>query len=121
MPTDRHSVRWQVYGLGNCDSCRLARKWLDAYEVPFDFHDIREEAPDQGSLRAWLESEQGSQLINRRSKTWRQLSDEQKAACEQDPLPLLMEHPTLIKRPLIAQGRSLLAVGYSPEALEELI
>ena len=48
----------------------------------------------------------------------RGLSDEQKAAAGDDPAPLLLEHPTLIKRPVITDGESVVSVGFDPESLE---
>ena len=121
MSTDAPSLQWQVYGLRQCDSCRLARKWLEAYEVPYRFHDVRDDGLDADTLRGWLDSAQGSRLLNRRSTTWRQLTDDQKAACERDPLALLLQHPTLLNRPVITDGQAVLAVGYSPAVLEGLV
>ena len=42
-------------------------------------------------------------MVNRRSTTWRNLSDEER---EEAPLALLTEHPTLMKRPVIVDGDS---------------
>ena len=55
------------------------------------------------------------------SATWRQLNDEQKQEAGSDPVPLFQQHPTLIKRPVITDGERVLAVGFSPEKLEEFI
>ena len=34
---------------------------------------------------------------------------------------LLLEHPTLIKRPVITDGKTILDVGFSPDSLEDYI
>jgi arsenate reductase len=46
----------------------------------------------------------GAALLNTRSTTWRGLSEVQRAA---SPEALLADHPTLMKRPLIALGDQL--------------
>jgi arsenate reductase len=72
-------------------------------------------------LRSWLASSHSPYLINRRSTTWRQLSDEQKMAAETNPASLLQENLTLIKRPVITNGEMILDVGFSPSKLEDSI
>jgi len=88
-----------IYGLKSCDSCRKARKALsDA-----DFVDVREAGvPDDVLTRA--ETQFGEALVNKRSTTWRGLSDEERTGA---PLTLLRAHPTLMKRPLILAGDDL--------------
>ena len=39
----------------------------------------------------------------------------------EDPAPLLLEHPTLIKRPVITDGESVVSVGFAPEKLEAFV
>ena len=88
-----------IYGLGNCDTCRKARKALPQAE----FVDVRAEGlPD--ALRDAALATFGAQLINTRSTTWRGLDDVARA---QDPVALLAAYPTLMKRPLIQSGDTL--------------
>jgi Spx/MgsR family transcriptional regulator len=115
MPTEL-----QVYGIRNCDSVRAALKWLEARGVPHRFHDFREDGLDEAELRRWLASDYAAALVNRRSATWRGLDDAQKESAETDPAPLLLAQPTLIKRPVITDGRRVLTVGFSPSALQAL-
>ena len=43
----------------------------------------------------------GDDLINRRSTTWRGLDESQR---KREPVALLQDHPTLMKRPVIEVG-----------------
>lgn len=113
MTTELH-----VYGIRHCDTVRAALNWLDARNVPHSFHDFRKDGLDEAELRRWLASDHAELLLNRRSATWRGLNDEQKVAAGEDPAPLLLEHPTLIKRPVITDGESVVSVGFAPEKLE---
>lgn len=120
MPSE-HRVHLYVYGIRNCDSCRATLKWLDTRNVPYTFHDFRKDGLSEDLLRSWLSSAHAPYLLNRRSTTWRQLSDAEKAAAERDPLSVFLEHPTLIKRPVVTDGKSVLDVGYAPSNLEDYI
>lgn len=118
---NKNHQQLQVFGISNCDSCRAARKWLDSRDVPHRFHDFRQHGVDADEVSRWLSSEHAAKLLNRRSTSWRQLSAEQKSRAETDTLALLLEHPTLIKRPVFTLGEAVLAVGFSPEQLTEFI
>jgi arsenate reductase len=117
MPSEDR-VRLQIYGIRSCDSCRRALQWLQARGADHEFHDLREEQPSRGLLDDWLASEHGPSLLNRRSTTWRQLPADQKYVADRDPAALMLQHPTLIKRPVITDGGSIVAVGFDPASLE---
>lgn len=110
-----------VYGLASCDTCRKAIACLDAQQVSFHYHDVRKDGLDATDLRRWLRSPFSEKLLNRQSTTWRQLSDKEKSAAESDPLPLLLEHPTLLKRPVFVREGEVVAVGFKPETLQEAL
>ena len=55
-----------IYGIKNCDTCRKARKWLDAQGIGHDYHDFREDGLDKKSLTAWVEAVGWETLLNRR-------------------------------------------------------
>jgi Spx/MgsR family transcriptional regulator len=110
-----------LYGIRNCDSCRRAIKWLHSNNVPHTFHDLREEGLSRDLVGAWLASTDGPVLINRRSTTWRQLSAALRQLAERDPVSLIMDHPTLLKRPVVTDGRTIVSVGFEPSRLEPYI
>ncbi len=114
-------IHLDVYGITNCDSCRATLKWLKTRNVPHTFHDFRKDGLSADRLRSWLDSDHAGALLNRRSTTWRQLTDKQKEQALTDPLELLLEHPTLIKRPVLTEGDVILDVGFSPRHLEDYI
>jgi Spx/MgsR family transcriptional regulator len=116
-----YRVHLHVYGLKNCDSCRNTLRWLEARNVPCTFHDIRADGLDRQLLSDWLDTAHRDYLVNRRSTTWRSLTDEQKQQAAENPLPLLLEHPTLLKRPVITDGETLLDIGFDPQSLEDYI
>jgi len=110
-------MRMTLYGLKNCDTCKKARKALEAAGHTIDFIDIRADADLTVSVPAWLAEAGPDTLINRRSTTWRTLDD---ATRNRSPAMLLVEHPTLIKRPVIEVGGQVY-VGWSKDVQAALI
>jgi arsenate reductase len=104
-----------VHGLKACDSCRAARKALEAAGKDVRLRDLRADPPERGEIAAWRAA-LGPALVNRRSTTWRALDEATRALPEAE---LLAAHPTLIKRPLIEAGGAL-HLGWSAETRRAL-
>ena len=105
-----------VYGIKQCDSCRKALKWLSGQGIEHRFHDFRIDGLQAELLQVWLDSSFAGKLVNRRSTTWRQLNDEQRQFKGAALLELLLQHPTLIKRPVFMTDE-IVAVGFNPGEL----
>jgi Spx/MgsR family transcriptional regulator len=109
-----------MYGIKNCDTIKKARLWLSQQEVNFDFHDYRSDGLDLQWLQqveAWLGWEA---MLNKKGTTFRQLSDADKENIDKDSaLQLMLEHPAMIKRPLlIHQGGHYL--GFKASQYQEI-
>lgn len=88
----------RVYALKTCDTCRRALRELAGAGVPVEVRDVRADGIAPGDLAAILAAH-GEGALNRRSTTWRGLSEAERA---ETPEALLAAHPTLLKRPAIA-------------------
>ena len=88
----------KLYGLKNCDSCKKALSQLCAAGHNIDFFDIRTEPLDPLQIADLLARHGEKIVLNRKSTTWRNLSDSDRLL---SPETLLARHPTLIKRPVI--------------------
>ena len=94
-----------LYGIKNCDTVRKARKWLQANQPDVTFHDFREDGLEKEQLARWVDSIGWEKLFNKRSTSFRNLTDADKADINQDKaISLMLEHPTLIKRPVLVNG-----------------
>ncbi len=111
----------KLYGIKNCDTVRRTRKWLDSRNIDYAFHDFREDGLNESLLNR-LEMELGwSNMINRRSTSWRQLSASQRENLDTEKAKLLMlEQPTLIKRPVLESGKNIL-IGFSPDQYQQIL
>ena len=89
-----------VYALSTCDTCRAALKALRAAGHAPQVVDVRADGVPPEAVAAMLAA-LGDALVNRRSTTWRALTEAERAG---DPAALLAAHPTLMKRPVIRDG-----------------
>ncbi|MGI9212549.1 MAG: ArsC family reductase [Methylococcaceae bacterium] len=109
-----------LYGIPNCDSCKKARIWLNERGMEYRFHDIKKNGLEAEWLNTLIERLGYERLLNRRGSTWRQLSASQQADwTPAKALALMLEYPSLIKRPVLVRGDEVL-IGYSPESYAEL-
>ena len=104
-----------LYGIPNCDTVRKARKWLDSHHVTHDFVDLRLATPSRERLSEWLNIVGNERLINRRSTTFKQLSDAERSALDQSgAVDILLAYPTLIKRPVL-EWQATVSVGFTTD------
>jgi Spx/MgsR family transcriptional regulator len=102
-----------LYGIKNCDTIKKARKWLEINEIAYQFHDYRRNGLDINLLQKFETQLGWEVLVNKRSTSWRQLGDAQKTNLSRDNvLPLLLQHPTLIKRPILVTTNKTI-IGFS--------
>ena len=109
-----------VYGIKNCDSVKKARRWLENHSVDYSFHDFRADGLQQQLLEEWLRQVEYTALLTTRSRTWKELSAEQRDNMQREKaLQLMLDYPTLIKRPVLDTGNTL-QVGFSEPRYAEL-
>jgi arsenate reductase len=96
-----------LFGIKNCDTVKKARRWLEANDVPYTFHDFRVEGIEQQTIESWLPRVSWETLLNKRGTTWRKLDDPRKDSLDETiALELMLANPTLIKRPVLVDGES---------------
>ena len=111
-----------LFGIPNCDTVRKARKWLDDQGLTHEFVDLRADTPSATQkISEWLSAVGSERLINRRSTTFKQLSEGDKAALEggDGAVSVLQAQPTLIKRPVL-EWKNGVSVGFKAEDYAQL-
>ncbi|HEU4624066.1 MAG TPA: ArsC family reductase [Steroidobacteraceae bacterium] len=110
-----------IYGIKNCDTMKKARAWLDEHGVGYHFHDYKVAGIDAERLQRWAAKAGWEALLNRSGTTFRKLADEQKAdLSERKAIALMVEQPSLIKRPVLELENALL-VGFKPDVYEAAV
>jgi arsenate reductase len=108
-------MKTTIYGIRNCDTMKKARAWLDKKGVAYDFHDYKAAGIDRAKLEGWAKVVGWEVLLNRAGTTFRKLPDDAKQHIdERKAVKLMLEQPSMIKRPVLEQGKTLL-VGFSIE------
>ena len=98
-----------------------AGKWLEANGVKYTFHDYRKDGLQAKQLKTWVKELGWESLLNRRGTTWRKLPAEVRDAIdEKSAIELMLEHPAMIKRPLLDTGKQRI-VGFKTEEYEKAV
>ncbi len=111
-----------VYGIPNCDTVKKAVTALKENQIPYTFHDYKKEGITHEKLALWLTQHPKEVLINRAGTTWKQLSDEQKNAIQdnESAIALMMKKPSVIKRPVVEQQGQIMVIGWKPESIDKV-
>lgn len=104
-----------IYGIRNCDTMKKARTWLESHHIEYTFHDYKLSGIDRERLEKWIRIVGWEVLLNRAGTTFRKLPDARKQGVgEREAVALMLEQPSMIKRPVLEHGTKLL-VGFKPD------
>lgn len=106
-----------MYGIKNCDTVRKATKFLELHKIKFEFIDFREQPIDKATLQEFVDELGWNKVINKRSTTYRNLTDDQKSNIT---FELTLKNPTLIKRPVLVTDSDI-RVGFSEKSYSDLV
>ncbi|HWV83412.1 MAG TPA: ArsC family reductase [Hyphomicrobiaceae bacterium] len=105
-----------LYGIPNCDTVKKARTWLDEHRIAYAFHDYKKAGITPAKLKAWCKALGWENVLNRAGTTFRKLPDAAKADLDQaKAIALMIEQPSMIKRPIVEHKGGLLLGFKQPE------
>jgi Spx/MgsR family transcriptional regulator len=106
-----------IYGIKNCDTMKKARSWLDSHGVAYAFHDYKAARIERERLEEWCAKVGWEVLLNRAGTTFRALPETDKQGLDAaKAMALMLEQPSMIKRPVLDLGNGTLLVGFKPDA-----
>ena len=110
----------KIYGIKNCNTVKNALNWLTEHQIQFHFHDYKKDGIDLEQLEKFLQKFGHEKLINRKGTTWRQLNSEQQNSIidNNSALKLMIEKPSVIKRPIVDLGQQQL-LGFDAEEYKQ--
>ena len=94
-------------------------EWLTANNVLYEFHDYKKSGISEEKIQEWLTQKPWDVLINRAGTTWKKLSDEEKATDEISATKLMIEKPSMIKRPIIENDK-IVVMGFNSDTYEQI-
>jgi arsenate reductase len=103
-----------VYGISNCDTIKKTLAWFKKNNINVEFHDYKIDGISKEKLLAWINQAGLETILNKRSTTWRELSaaEQDKITDRRAAMKLMIEHNSIIKRPVI-EYRDKILVGYN--------
>ncbi|CAB1368106.1 ArsC family reductase [Denitratisoma oestradiolicum] len=103
-----------LYGIKNCSTMKKAFDWCEERGIEYAFHDYQKLGVPRERLVLWCQAVGWKTLVNTKGTTYRKLSPEQQEITTQSKaVALMLEYPSLIKRPVVeAEGQ--LLVGFDP-------
>ena len=111
-----------IYGIKNCDTMKKARAWLEKHAVAYVFHDYKTEGIQRERLEQWYKKVGWETLLNRAGTTFRKLPESEKARVDaRKATELMLEQPSMIKRPVLELGGGKLLVGFTPENYSTMV
>ena len=111
-----------LYGIKNCDAMKKAFVWLDERDIPYAFHDYKKAGVPRERLVAWCKTLGWKTLLNTKGTTWRKLTPEQQDITTQSKaVALMIEQPSVIRRPLVETPSGHLLVGFDPTMFESFV
>lgn len=106
-----------VVGIKNCNKIRDTKKWLEEQGNEYQFIDVKKAPLSRNELKE-LEAKVGLDvLVNKRGRKWRDLGLKDKNLPDNELFDVLLKHQTMIKRPVLIDGESVL-VGYDEDSFE---
>jgi Spx/MgsR family transcriptional regulator len=110
---------YTLYGISNCSTVKKAKDWLEENKIDYQFHDYRKQGVTVDLLNSFEAKVGWDVILNKRSTSWRKLSDEQRTTVSKETaLQYMQESPTLIKRPVLDTGEKLI-VGFTAENYQQ--
>jgi Spx/MgsR family transcriptional regulator len=113
------SAAIMLYGIPNCDTIKKARNWLAAHGLVYAFHNYKVDGVDPKKLDDWIARAGWEVILNRAGTTFRALTDAEKSGITaRKAATLMLAQPSLIKRPVLDWGATLL-IGFKPAVYAE--
>ena len=111
----------KIYGIPNCDTMKKARSWLDNNNLEYEFHDYKKKGVPEKNLKQWVKQAGWEVVLNKRGTTWRKLADNIKNSIDEtSSIQVMLENPSVIKRPVLEKG-NLLLIGFKEDEYKTLL
>ena len=114
-------MKISLFGIKTCDNVRFARKWLETNNIEYVYVDLKTVEIEEIGVDEWLKKISWNKLINKKSLTWKSLSNDVKTCVvdNDSAKKIIIEYPLIIKRPITVFDQ-LIYVGFSEKKYEEL-
>jgi regulatory protein spx len=111
-----------LYSTPSCGSCRKAKAWLEEHHIDYIERNILSNPLTVDEIKSILRlTEEGtSEIISTNSKTFQELNINIESLPLNEFYKLIMEHPKMLRRPIILDEKRL-QVGYNDEEIRSFL
>jgi regulatory protein spx len=111
-----------LYTTSSCTSCRKAKAWLEEHNIDFIEKNIGTNPLTADEIKSILRlTEAGTEeIISTKSKTFQALNVDLDALPLQELYQLIMEHPQMLRRPILLDEKRL-QVGFNEEEIRSFL
>jgi arsenate reductase (glutaredoxin) len=101
----------KLYGIPNCDTVKKAQTFLDKKKVDYEFVNFKKTPPTKEELMRWKKA-MGEWPINKKGLTFKKYKDDFLKLKESEVPAFLIEHSSMIKRPILEENSKVLLFGF---------
>nr|EEK66704.1 Regulatory protein spx 1 [Bacillus wiedmannii] len=111
-----------LYTTASCGSCRKAKAWLEENQIDYTEKNIVSNSLTVDELKSILRlTEDGAtEIISTRSKTFQDLNINIEALSLNEFYKLIIEHPLMLRRPIILDEKRL-QIGFNDEEIRKFL
>ncbi|MGN9528268.1 ArsC family reductase [Escherichia coli] len=110
-----------LYGIKNCDTIKKARRWLEANNIDYRFHDYRVDGLDNELLNGFINElgwKRYSTPVVQPGVNWNEIT-RNKITDAASAATLMTEMPAIIKRPLLCAPGKPMLLGFSESSYQQ--
>ena len=110
----------ELFGIKNCNTVKKALDWLVLNKIDFNFIDVKKDLTSE-HLNQWFQNLPHDlnplMFINQRGITWRNLADSDKQLINTTKgiIELILQKPSVMKRPVLVNNKNVVLLGYDEE------
>jgi Spx/MgsR family transcriptional regulator len=109
-----------IYGIPACNTMKKTFEYLQAKGIEYTFHNYKKDGITAPILQGFVDTLGLEKVFNKQGSTYRQLSEDTKVTLinPKSAFSFLLEKNSAIKRPIITDGKRMIA-GFNSEELDK--
>lgn len=114
----------ELFGIKNCNTVKKALDWLVLNKIDFNFIDVKKDLTSE-HLNQWFQNLPSDlnplMFVNQRGITWKNLADSDKQLINTNKgiIELILQKPSVMKRPVLVNNKNVVLLGYDEEKYQK--
>ncbi len=100
---------------------KKAFNWLEEHEIPYEFRDFKKDPLTADELDELIHFVGLDVMVNKRGMTWKRLGLSDKNLSDDELKKELLDHQTMIKRPVLISDDDAVLVGFDEDSFSSFV